>query len=572
MKENMMENRLQNLLWTVSGDYNCDVKINPADLQKSPEIAFYNMILQGAFQKYFDAEVFETYMQKKIQYGAEPSVLFLISKLCIDSAVCQKVCAERKGIENIRRKAFRETLKKDAFRFSHTDWDYLEYCYLEFQLYQKIRNPKLQPLLLKIAALSHTNSIKDVCKCIDEVYHTAYEKGFAKYFKGISKDTNGLQSGTEDSEETKEQDNLISEEDTVNIFSGHVDAQDNGKQDKSTARLLSLDKQSSEHLEKYIELNYGKSILPPNEKSRLQKQMCTGIHEDCRLHITKGVLHNQTENNAKTDYVKRIKEENLHIYKKNFLLTRQNILSLSNLLKRALLTRTERELCTSEYGTICPEKLWNLGRTDNSMLFKRELLQDNSDFAVEVLIDASGSQQRRQSLVALQGFIISRALSLAEIPHRVTGFCTFGSYTILNEYRDYLDNSDADENIFEFYGSANNRDGLAIRAAADSLDKQPQENKILIVLSDGNPNDIIAANSRQKAEKQPYCLDFAVKDTATEVRRLRNRKISVLGVFAGEEEDLQAEKKIFGKDFAYIHDISNFANIVGHYLKKQITD
>lgn len=572
MKENMMENRLQNLLWTVSEDYNCDVKINPADLQKSPEIAFYNMVLQGAFQKYFDADFFETYIKKKIQYGAEPSVLTLISKLCIDSAVSLKICAERKGIENIRRKAFRETLKKDAFRFSHTDWDYLEYCYLEFQLYQKAVNPKLQPLLLKIAALSHTDSIKDVCKCIDEVYHTAYEKGFAEYFKGISRDTSGLKSAVEDSEETMEQDKLISEEDTVNIFSGHVDAQDNGKQDKSNVRLLALDKQSSEHLEKYIELNYGKSILPPNEKSRLQKQMCTGIHEDCKLHITKGVLHNQTESNAKTDYVKRIQEENLHVYKKNFLITRQNILSLSNLLKRALLTRTERELCTGEYGTICPEKLWNLGRTDNTMLFKRELLQDNSDFAVEVLIDASGSQQRRQSLVALQGFIISRALSLAEIPHRVTGFCTFGSYTILNEYRDYLDNSDADENIFEFYGSANNRDGLAIRAAADSLDKQPQENKILIVLSDGNPNDIIAANSRQKAEKQPYCLDFAVKDTATEVRRLRNRKISVLGVFAGEEEDLQAEKKIFGKDFAYIHDISNFANIVGHYLKKQITD
>lgn len=568
----MMENRLQNLLWTVSEDYNCDVKINPADLQKSPEIAFYNMVLQGAFQKYFDAEFFEAYIKKKIQYGAEPSVLSLISKLCIDSAVSQKTCTERRGIENIRRKAFRETLKKDAFRFSHTDWDYLEYCYLEFQLYQKAVNPKLQSLLLKIAALSHTDSIKDVCKCIDEVYHTAYEKGFAEYFKGISRDTSGLKSAAEDSEETTEQDNLISEEDTVNIFSGHVDAQDNGKQDKSNVRLLALDKQSSEHLEKYIELNYGKSILPPNEKSRLQKQMCTGIHEDCKLHITKGVLHNQTASNAKTDYVKRIKEENLHVYKKNFLLTRQNILSLSNLLKRALLTRTERELCTSEYGTICPEKLWNLGRTDNSMLFKRELLQDNSDFVVEVLIDASGSQQRRQSLVALQGFIISRALSLAQIPHRVTGFCTFGSYTILNEYRDYLDNSDADENIFEFYGSANNRDGLAIRAVADSLDKQPQENKILIVLSDGNPNDIIAANSRQKTEKQPYCLDFAVKDTATEIRRLRNRKISVLGVFAGEEEDLQAEKKIFGKDFAYIHDISNFANIVGHYLKKQITE
>ena len=46
----------------------------------------------------------------------------------------------------------------------------------------------------------------------------------------------------------------------------------------------------------------------------------------------------------------------------------------------------------------------------------------------------------------------------------------------------------------------------------------------------------------------------------------------MLGVFAGEEEDLAAEKKIFGKDFAYIRDLSGFANVVGHYLKKQITE
>ena len=60
-----------------------------------------------------------------------------------------------------------------------------------------------------------------------------------------------MKSAAEESDETEEQDNLISDEDTVNIFSGHVDAQDNGKQDKSNVRLLALDKQSSEHLEKY---------------------------------------------------------------------------------------------------------------------------------------------------------------------------------------------------------------------------------------------------------------------------------------------------------------------------------
>ena len=63
-----------------------------------------------------------------------------------------------------------------------------------------------------------------------------------------------------------------------------------------------------------------------------------------------------------------------------------------------------------------------------------------------------------------------------------------------------------------------------------------------------------------------------MKDTATEVRKLRNKRIAVLGVFAGEEEDLQAEKKIFGRDFAYIRDIGNFANVVGRYLKRQLLD
>ena len=56
------------------------------------------------------------------------------------------------------------------------------------------------------------------------------------------------------------------------------------------------------------------------------------------------------------------------------------------------------------------------------------------------------------------------------------------------------------------------------------------------------------------------------------MRKLRNKRIAVLGVFAGEEEDLQAEKKIFGRDFAYIRDIGNFANVVGRYLKRQLLD
>ena len=66
----------------------------------------------------------------------------------------------------------------------------------------------------------------------------------------------------------------------------------------------------------------------------------------------------------------------------------------------------------------------------------------------------------------------------------------------------------------------------------------------------------------------PYFGDYAIKDTATEIRKLRNQGIAVLGVFAGAEKDLLAEQKIFGKDFAYIKDIRNFSRVTGAYLKK----
>ncbi|HIX29059.1 MAG TPA: hypothetical protein H9858_05120 [Candidatus Blautia stercoravium] len=569
-----METRMQNLLWTVCGDYAAEADIDIQTFQKSRYIAYYDVIRQGMFRKYFDTAAFDAFITQKVYQGASPSVLLALARLCIDSAVHEKAAAERKGVASIRQKAFADTLEKDAMRLTHTDWGYLEACYLRRILYNETADSGIEPLLDKICSLSHTDSVEEICRRTEEIYRIAYEKGFAQYFKGLPhhvKTADKNQKEYTDKQTADEVDDTSEEEHFISIFSGHVDAQDNGQRPHSS--VVQLDRQSSAHLKEYIELNYGTSCLTPLEHKVFQEQMCRGIHRDCLLHVTKGVLHSGLKANAKSQYVQKIKEENLRIYQKNLTVTRQNIQMLANTLKRALLTRTDPEIYSSDYGNICVHKLWNVGRTDNTHLFQRQVTQDNLDFTVEVLIDASGSQQRRQSLVALQGYIISEALSIVRIPHRVIGFCTFGAYTVLTEYRDYEDGREANEHIFEFYGSANNRDGLAVKAAADSLDKQPQENKILIVLSDGRPNDIIAANLKKQEnhpQKEPYCLDFAVKDTASEIRKLRNRNIAVLGVFAGEEEDLPAEKKIFGKDFAYIHDISVFAHVVGRYLEKKL--
>ena len=109
----------------------------------------------------------------------------------------------------------------------------------------------------------------------------------------------------------------------------------------------------------------------------------------------------------------------------------------------------------------------------------------------------------------------------------------------------------------------------AIKTAGYGLLQRSEEKKILIVLSDGKPYDVIVNRPHAK-NPEPYMGKYAINDTATEVRHLRNLGVSVLGVFAGEEKDLSTEKKIFGKDFAYIRDISNFSRIVGRYMIKQL--
>ena len=249
----------------------------------------------------------------------------------------------------------------------------------------------------------------------------------------------------------------------------------------------------------------------------------------------------------------RLKNKNIWLYHDKHRIVKQNIASLTDLLRKTLVLKSETQEVLSDRGTIIPSRLWRVGRSSEANLFKRELKSDASDFVVDVLIDASGSQMSRQGDVAL----------------RVMSFCTFWDYTILHRFREYDDPQSANENIFNYVTSSNNRDGLAIKTAGYGLLQRSEEKKILIVLSDGKPYDVIVNRPHAK-NPEPYMGKYAINDTATEVRHLRNLGVSVLGVFAGEEKDLSTEKKIFGKDFAYIRDISNFSRIVGRYLIKQL--
>ena len=61
-----LENRIRNLLWTISGDYSLNMKVDVSLYLRSKAIALYDGIKQGALAKYFDKDLLGMYLVKKV--------------------------------------------------------------------------------------------------------------------------------------------------------------------------------------------------------------------------------------------------------------------------------------------------------------------------------------------------------------------------------------------------------------------------------------------------------------------------------------------------------------------------
>ena len=643
-----LENRIRNLLWTISGDYTQQMKPDVSLFLRSKDIALYDGIKQGALAKFFDKDFLGMYLVKKIFMGADEAALTFVSQLCIEEAIGERICEQRPGIWEMQRKACEDildqeyetmpsaadklgylrvnllrrridrggntSLKKknlqDDSRSEEKSADSVENTDVSNEVItgnadvsngriagnadasnktitniteNKQKNRKYKGIyhyIDLISSAAETTDTMSLIRIIDTVYNEVADPDFSK--KATLEQV--LAVTMEDLTEFDWHDYLSEEmyEDALESYMEQLTSNVAGMENVDVTREMEEERQSKqkitvlppEALEKahtYVELNFGKTYLSELEEKRINQLMCRDIHSDCSLYFTEGILKSPVKRNYQYEYAKRLKNKNIWLYHDKHRIVKRNISLLTEMLKKSLVIKSENQAILSDRGMIVPSRLWRLGRSSDAQVFRRELKGDSSDFVVDVLIDASGSQMSRQGEVALQAYIISEALSNAELPHRVMSYCTFWDYTILHRFREYDDPRSANENIFNYVTSSNNRDGLAIRAAGYGLLNREEEKKILIILSDGRPYDVIVNRPNAK-NPAPYHGKYAITDTAAQIRKLRSQGVSVLGVFAGEEKDLATEKKIFGKDFAYIRNITGFSKIVGRYLTKQLED
>lgn len=580
-----LENRIKNLIWTVSGDYTLDVKPDIESYHRSHAVGLYDGIKQGAFARYFNREELSLYLMKKIYLHGEEGPLMSLAQLCIEWSVAERITKEREGIKEIRKKALEDILEIDFSRLAAS-----EPGRLKLMLFKECLNGsepatnRMRAFMEQVQALSDAKETIELIRTIDKLYNAMVDPNFEKRYGNLE---TVLAVSLEELAEFSWKDYLEEEalEESFGTYLEHLNEamtnldkmelnQETKKEESEEEisqkkKILVVDEEALSKMHSYVQRNYGIGYLSETEEKRRNLLLCRGIHSDCSLYFTEGVLKHAVLRNYQYEYAKKQRDKNRYEYYNNHRMVKNNIRQLSDMLKKALVMRDEVQETISDRGRIVPSRLWRVGRSHDSRVFLRKLNHDNSDFVVDVLIDASGSQRKRQGQVAMQAYILSEALSIANVPHRVMSFCTFWDYTILHRFREYEDDRSANENIFEYNTSSNNRDGLAIKAAGYELLNREEEHKILIVLSDGRPYDVIL-NRPNARNPQPYQGKYAISDTAFEVRKLRSKGVCVLGVFAGEEKDLAAEKKIFGKDFAYIRDVAGFSGIVGRYLLKQL--
>ena len=116
-----LENRIRNLLWTISGDYTLNMKVDVSLYLRSKAIALYDGIKQGALAKYYDRNLLGLYLVKKVFCQAGEGELTAVAQLCVEKQSGTKSVRNVRESGRCRRKHSRISWIRSLNRCPHTE-------------------------------------------------------------------------------------------------------------------------------------------------------------------------------------------------------------------------------------------------------------------------------------------------------------------------------------------------------------------------------------------------------------------------------------------------------------------
>lgn len=576
----MSMDREESLFWTVSEDHRKREYPEYIRLMSDPYekaggmIAVYEGVILGGGDKLFGLEELNLWLRRYRYAAFDMHALLPIAHMCLEYAVRRRLTPERPGIPAMAEQAARELLgDADPLRLRHASRDWIKIYWLTEQ-FPGAANPESRRVLQNFAGfedvlalftqLTQGSGDCTEAKTLVEQAVLLYKKVFTRYFApDHSRDE---LSRFEISDDDLWEGNYAAPDQEE---LSQLDEQQELKYDKASAATadgIELSDEAMAAIPEYLAKNFGPSFQTERVMKEIQDAICVGIHQERKLLFTDGLPESAYEGtSAIAESLRASRDANLRMLEEHQDAARQGIRSIEQAFRNALNLRNEPEIYPSDCGVLVNSALWKVGRCKDPQLFHKIFRQDQSTVVVELLIDASGSQAVRQSMVALQSYLFSAALSGIQIPHRVMSYCTYGDYTVLRRFRDYDDKPEADRKILEYRATSNNRDGLALAAAGTDLLKRREDHKIVIVFSDGLPNDMVSGRKRS-GTPETYIGEAAIRDTCSQVRKLRREGVHIIGIFLGDDNELENERMIYGSSFLRIRRAEDFGGSAGKRL------
>lgn len=223
------------------------------------------------------------------------------------------------------------------------------------------------------------------------------------------------------------------------------------------------------------------------------------------------------------------------------------LLAISKQLQKSLLRQLrDQQRGGKQTGLLMGRRLdaHALFRNDGKVFTKNALPSQPPEMAVGLLLDESGSMcsQDRATYARASAIILYDFCQALRVPVMVYGHSTGASGVELYSYSEF-DTIDQEDKyrLVDISARESNRDGAALRFVAERLSHRPEELKLLILVSDGQPADTgyygTAAEEDLRGIQQEY------------------RRKGILFVAAAIGDDKENMERIYGDSFLDITDL-----------------
>ncbi len=575
--------RAMNIIWNAAQDYEWDSPFLAFHPNGTPD-DYMNMVI-GLTAKWLDRERITDFFER---LGEGPSIdeASVLLWLGLENCVYSKELPERPVIERMRAGRAREFFEVNGM-LSEQQMSFMSIRVYDQELYRwsKVlgrRDLTAGPRVLKLARALEFSPEWDSDEVLSRMHQILGEFFHIKLSDGPGR-SRGAKSGFLRSflrpfsgKEERKADLLV-----LRKGSGTGDAKRSVHLTHNIGELHTSADPGKDR--DYIMSAFGPCMYTDAEMRILEGSLCTGDDAGCRLWFTKegqsearntgsGRLSKEGERLKKDREAQRRRNE--EYYRKNQFRILESIRNLSAQTEVIFQSFLRRLPSSSKQGKLVGEKAWRIKVLGDGQTFQTDSDISDATVCVDLLLDASQSRMNSQEMIAAQALVIARSFEMSHIPVRVTAFRSLRGYTVLQRLKDFGDRRG--NGIFQYYAGGWNRDALCLKTMeyllAEEKKQGRSENRILLVLTDANPNDTVQIPPENGALfAKEYEGEIPVKDAMEAVRALTLGGIYTGALYYGSSSHLDNVHQIYGQMYVRVKTISQLPDAVSELLRRSLS-